>query len=270
MRSRRSVRTYDKTAIDADAMRRMEAACASLARAPFGEAARFKVVERPFERGMPVKVSDYGLIRNPRYFLMGAIKRSPMAREGYGYLLEHLVLRATDLGLGSCWMGIFNREFFADFATAENEMVPAIAVLGVTAARKQLGESFIRMGIKADTRKGWGELFFSGTFGRPLTREAAGRLAQPLEMLRLAPSSGNTQPWRVVKEEGREVLHIYLRPTKRMYYDAGLHNLDIGIAMSHLELAAREAGVHGEWRVADPGLPQPPEQTEYRVSWLTR
>jgi len=267
---RSSVRTYAEEAMDPEAMRRMEEACASLAKAPFGEAARFRVVERPFERGMPVKVSDYGLVRNPRYFLIGAIERSPMAREGYGYLMEHLVLRATDLGLGTCWMGLFNREYFKDFTTRDDELVPAIAVLGVPAERRRLGERLIRMGVKADSRRDWSELFLSDAFGTPLSRESAGRLSGPLEMLRLAPSAGNTQPWRVVKEEGRNVLHVYLRQMKQTYYDAGMHNLDIGIAMSHLELAAREAGIHGEWRVSDPDLAGLPERTEYRASWHAR
>jgi len=53
-----------------------------------------------------------------------------------------------------------------------------------------------------------------------------------------------------------------------MYYDPGLHNADIGIAMSHFELAARENGLDGRWQVSDPGLRPVPPGTEYRVSWF--
>ena len=268
IRARRSVRTYSAEAIEPGKLHLLQQACASVGEAPFGEDARFRVVDRPFERGAPVNVSDYGLQRNPRYFFTGAIKASGMALEGYGHLLEHLVLRATELGLGTCWMGYFNRGFFADFELAQDELFPATSVVGVPAERPRLGERMIRFAIRADARKEWKELFFRGAFGTPLSKAEAGDHAEPLEMLRLAPSSGNTQPWRVVKQEGEDVYHLYLRKVKQSYYDAGMHNIDIGIAMSHLELTAREMGLDGQWGVADPELRSVPNDTEYRVSWV--
>jgi nitroreductase len=268
IRSRRSVRTYSDEAIDAERMRVLREACSELGTAPFGEVARLGVVERPCRKGEAVRVSDYGLIKNPRYFLVGTITDSPTAKEDYGYLMEHLVLKATEVGLGTCWMGLFNREAFPDVRVGAGERFPAIVVTGVPTGRPRFGERVVRTMVRADRRLPWEELFFEGTHDRPLTREAAGRFAGPLDMLRLAPSAGNTQPWRVVRGRGTDAFHLYMRNNKRMYYERGLHNLDIGIAMSHLELAAREAGLEGGWRVEDPGLPAVPEATEYRVSWF--
>ena len=39
------------------------------------------------------------------------------------------------------------------------------------------------------------------SFAEPLTEEEAGDYQFPLEMLRLAPSAVNKQPWRVVADE---------------------------------------------------------------------
>jgi nitroreductase len=270
IRARMSVRTYSPVAIEPVKLDLLQQACASVGKAPFGETARFRVLDRPFERDAPVKVSNYGLQRNPRYFFAGAITASDTALEGYGYLLEHLVLRATELGLGTCWMGYFNREFFADFPVAEDELFPATCVVGVPAKRPRLQDKMIRSAIKADARRDWRELFFRGAFGTPLSKTEAGKYAEPLEMLRLAPSSGNTQPWRVVKEEGADVLHVYLKKVKQSYYNAGMHNIDVGIAMSHLELTAREMGLDGKWGCSDPGLGRVPEGTEYRVTWTAK
>jgi len=72
----------------------------------------------------------------------------------------------------------------------------------------------------------------------------------------------------VVKDPSRQTYHFFMRSTKQMYYDPGLHNADIGIAMSHFELAARENGLDGRWQVSDPGLRPVPPGTEYRVSWF--
>lgn len=43
--------------------------------------------------------------------------------------------------------------------------------------------------------------FFDGTFDAALSKEKAGSLQELLEMVRLAPSAVNKQPWRVVSKE---------------------------------------------------------------------
>jgi len=50
-------------------------------------------------------------------------------------------------------------------------------------------ETMMRKAIKADERLPFEELFFRGTFDTPLTMDRAGKLAIPLEMVRLAPSA---------------------------------------------------------------------------------
>jgi len=268
VRARRSVRTYTGGPVDAETMKKLQDSCALLDRGVFGEPARFTVVEKPFSKDQPVKLGDYGLQRNPRYFFIGAIQKGDHSRESWGYLLEQLILRATGLGLGTCWMGLFNREFFAEYKKAPEEHIPTIAVLGVPAEKPRIGERFIRMGIGSNGRKDWKTLFFQAGFDRPLAKEGAGPYAEALEMLRWAPSSGNTQAWRVVKEKDGQIYHFFLKKTKQDYYDLGLHHVDIGIAMCHFELAARESGLDGRWAVQDPRMSSAPAGTEYRVSWV--
>jgi hypothetical protein len=251
-------------------MRALAEACASLSNGLFGEKVRFKLVEKPFRKDQMVSLGDYGLQKNPRYFIIGAIGKGGMARESYGYLMEQMVLKVTELGLGSCWLGIFNRQYFSDFSSADDEIVPAIITLGIAAGKPRFGERIMRFGIGANSRKDWNELFFSGTLGQPLSREEAGPYSEPLEMLRLAPSAGNTQCWRIVKDKGANAFHFHISKRKASYYDAGLHNIDIGIAMCHFELSAREKGLAGDWKVAAPKTGALPEGTEYRVSWLPR
>jgi nitroreductase len=250
-------------AIEPGVLEQLNDTCSTATQGPLGEAASFQVIERPFKRGEPVKLGDYSLQRNPRYFFVGTIARSPTALMGYGYLMEHLVLRATELGLGTCWMGYFNREYFPELGS--DGLTPAIAVVGVPADQR-MGERVIRSFVKANKRRDWGTIFFDSAFDRPLTRSAAGKWAEPLELVRLAPSSGNTQPWRVVMGPGG-VLHFHMCIVRPRYQRKGIHDVDTGIAMAHLELAAREAGMDGEWRVEDPKLSLP-KVTEYRVSWF--
>jgi nitroreductase len=63
----------------------------------------------------------------------------------------------------------------------------------------------MRKGVKADSRLPFEELFFDGGFDKPLTKDTAGELAQVLELVRLAPSAINKQPWAfiVVTDEAK-------------------------------------------------------------------
>ena len=48
-----------------------------------------------------------------------------------------------------------------------------------------------------------------------------------------------------------------------------LQRLDLGIAMSHFELTARELSLSGRWEKRPPSLSPLPERTEYVQSWIT-
>ena len=61
----------------------------------------------------------------------------------------------------------------------------------------------MRKRLEADDRIPFEELYFEGTFGRGLTKEAAGDFAEALEMARLSPSAGNKKPWLAVMDEDK-------------------------------------------------------------------
>jgi hypothetical protein len=47
-----------------------------------------------------------------------------------------------------------------------------------------------------------------------------------------------------------------------------MQRIDMGIAMCHFELSARELGLAGRWAVSEPGIPTGDGLGEYTVSWL--
>ena len=65
-------------------------------------------------------------------------------------------------------------------------------------------------------------------------------------MVRLGPSASNKQPWRIIKNDyGYD---FYLNRTKA--YAKGPFDMqknDIGIAMCHFGLTAKEMGLKGQW-----------------------
>ncbi len=257
IRSRYSCRAYLNRRIEPAKMGELKEACTLLKQGLAGESARFQLIELDDRELMRVEPYDFSLIINPRTFIVGGIQKSPLAYETCGYLLEHLVLTAVDLNLGTCWLGYFNRGFFREIELARDEILPAVCVVGYAAEPQDISW---RMRVE--------DFFFLENFSAPAPRDLAGDYAASLDMVRLAPSSGNSQPWRIVKERDRNAFHFYKETVDRQYERKKLHNIDLGIAMCHFELAARENNLPGQWEKVTPNIRYIPPFTEYIISWL--
>jgi hypothetical protein len=188
--------------------------------------------------------------------------------------MERMILFATDLGLGTCWLGgSFTKSRFAKKITAaKGEHVPAVTSVGYVAKGHRVRQMF----SQNSHRYAWGDLFFDQAFGKPLSQDDAGAYAVPLEAVRMGPSASNKQPWRVVKDS--DVYHFYIQRSRRYGPDslpfrllgiADMQRLDAGIAMCHFELTANELGLAGGWQVNGSTIEKPDEMTEYIVSWVT-
>jgi nitroreductase len=247
----------------------------SLKTGPFNNAARFIFMADIFSgEHKDMKIGTYGIIRGANNFLAGAITKNERHLEDYGYLLEKIILFLTDNGLGTCWLGgFFNRgEFSRAMDIKPDEVVPAVTPAGYASPKKSLIHSLIRFGAGSGNRKPWGELFFEDNPDRPLEPRSAGKYSVPLEMLRLGPSASNKQPWRVIKEKGRDNFRFYLKRSTG-YYQAyrviDLQKLDVGIAMCHFELTAGELNLAGKWSVEETAA-KAVNGIEYMVSWENR
>ncbi|MBM6968144.1 nitroreductase family protein, partial [Pseudoramibacter alactolyticus] len=150
-------------------------------------------------------------------------------------------------------------------ALQADEVMPAASPVGY-AAKRSIRERAMRKAVKADTRLPFERLFFAGDFAAPLTPETAGNWADPLEMVRLAPSAVNKQPWRVVTDGQR--VHFYECRSRGISKGdvLDIQQVDLGIALCHFELAAREAALSGHFAAADPGIACP-DHTTYVLTY---
>ncbi|RPI54099.1 MAG: hypothetical protein EHM56_06580, partial [Chloroflexi bacterium] len=219
-------------------------------------------------------LGTYGFIKNARGFLVGTTCPGQKNLEDYGYRLEQAILYATDLNLGTCWLGgSFTKSSFArKISASRDERIPAVVSLGYVPDEDQARQTLVRRQVGADRRLPWEDLFFDSRFGTALARERARRYATPLEMVRLGPSASNKQPWRVVQAGG--AFHFYMQRTKgyrdglaqRLLRVEDMQRVDLGIAMCHFELTARELGLKGHWVVQEPKIEKPDALTEYTIS----
>lgn len=180
----------------------------------------------------------------------------------FGYLMEKNILMATDLGLGTCWLGgTFSSSRFAQkIALQNNEALPAVTPVGYAVPRISAIDSVIRSASGANNRTPWNSLFFNKD-DKPLSVVQASRYSTPLEMVRLAPSATNFQPWRIIKASEPDMFHFCIKraPGLKQLFSmkSDLQRIDIGIAMCHFELAAEEEGLKGNglYGKAKTGIP---------------
>jgi len=277
IRKRHSCRNYDGQPLREEDRQRVEAFLNQNRPGPFGNRVRFMLVSAGEQDRSALKgLGTYGVIRGAPAFIIGAVdQRSPQNLEDYGYLAEDIVLFATALGLGTCWLGgFFTRSTFArKMGLKDDEIIPAVISIGYAAHRLGAVNLVIRQTAGSDHRLPWSQLFFDGDFGTPLTTSRAGKFSEALEMVRLGPSASNRQPWRILGE--RSNWHFYLQRTpgyrlgiNSMLKLADLQRVDLGIAMCHFEQTAHETGLAGVWQVRDPELDLPDPLMEYSGSWV--
>jgi nitroreductase len=278
IRQRHSCRTYIKAPIDETRRSALTEFISRLPPGPFGGPGRFILAAATQEDRHELRgLGTYGFIRGAPAFIIGATAEAPLALEDFGYRMEAIILRATELGLGTCWLGgTFVRSNFArKIAARDDEIIPAVTSVGAIAGNPGGFDRTLRQHIRAADRLPWELLFFEQKFNAPLSRENAGEYALPLEMVRMAPSASNKQPWRVIRTGNR--WHFYVQRTKgyleswvirKVVGIADLQHVDLGIAMCHFELAAAHAGLAGKWEVNEPEIDKPDSLTEYAASWV--
>jgi hypothetical protein len=263
---RYSCRTYADRPLEPRLRQQLEDFLARDETGPFGARARLALIAAAPEDPDALRgLGTYGLIRDPAGYIVAAVEHTPHDMEDLGYLLERVVLYATDIGLGTCWLGgTLTRSRFADrIALRAGESLPAIIAIGHIASQPRWIDRLIRIGAGSDKREPWETLFFERTFADPLSRQEAGPYAGPLDMVRAAPSASNKQPWRIVRDDER--WHFFLQPTPG--YKPDMQRIDMGIAMCHWALTTQEYGLQGEWAVHPPSIPTPGTDTIYVATW---
>lgn len=273
---RRSVRTYNEAQISEEVYKEIGEYLKNKENleGPFGRKIKIEII--PIKNNVTdkgIKIGTYGIIKNPKAFIVGTVEKDNMALVEHGYVFEALILYLTKLDLGTCWLGgTFKRDAFGrQIDLSDNEIIPVVSPVGYIEGSGRLIESLMRFGAKSDKRKSWNELFFLGGFDKALDSEEAEKFSVPMEMVRLGPSASNKQPWRIVLSEDKSTCHFYLAQTPNY---AGnkigfeMQRIDMGIAMCHFGLSCKELNIKGNWIIKDPNILLPDNNMKYIASWV--
>ncbi|MCL2842741.1 MAG: hypothetical protein FWE28_04645 [Oscillospiraceae bacterium] len=170
------------------------------------------------------------------HFVVISGKQHPHRDLCAGFLFQQLDLYLSACGLGCCW-------------------------LGVTKGKESpFGEDDI-LAICFGTPIGPATRMRSECKRKPLAEIATGTDPR-LEAARLAPSGRNLQPWHFIVESGN--IHAYYQaPGKLWGLLYTLQPLDLGIALCHLYLATKAAGIPFQFDPAYPKAPKAPSGFAY-------
>ena len=269
IKKRFSVRTYSAQPMTEEIIEKINLYIAVLSN-PFKVQVNFVLLEAN-NAVNAAKLGTYGVIKGAGYYIGATVSDEAFALEALGYEFEKLILYLTSLGLGTCWLGgTFKRSEFAKaISVKKDEFFPAISPFGFAADKRSLTDVLVRSIAKGDSRKKWRELFFNRNFSAPLSVSDAGALEIPLEMVRLAPSASNKQPWRLVRDEN--MVHFYEHKSqgysKAFGYD--IQRIDMGIAACHFHLTAIENDIKGTFKKLPEPISDLPEDKLYIFSWVS-
>ncbi len=266
IKRRISNRTYEERSLTEEDKKKLLEFNSTLTN-PFGVEVKVQYISK--EKGADdVQLGTYGTIKGAKDFLAITVKDQPYAMEAIGYQFENLVLYATDMGIGTVWLaGTFKRKDFINaIEIGEDDLFPCICPLGYPAQKQSFLEKITKASLGSKKRKDWDKLFFLEDFTKALTKADAGIYEDALEMLRLAPSATNSQPWAVVKEGNK--FHFFCNYKNTLNDDVKkIKHIDIGIALSHFHQTAMSKGLNGNLQVEDIGF-SIPDNMHYVLSYV--
>ena len=247
IRRRKSVRTFNGEMLRKEDRQKLEQYLETLDN-PFNIPVEFRFLD----------AKEYGLsspvIVGTDLYVAAKVSRIPQSEIAYGYCFEKFCLYAEAIGIGTVMLAAtINRKAFEKaMEVRDTEVMPVASPVGYPAEKRSVREKLMRKGMKADERLPFGELFYEGTFAKSLTPEHAGQFREPLEMVRLAPSATNKQPWRAVV--CGDTVHFYEKKTKSLADNplGDIRKVDMGIALAHFDLTMKENKTDGCFVVKDP------------------
>lgn len=195
--------------------------------------------------------SDGSAITMSRQMFTGAVplyaalaaRTDNVSLEKVGYFGERLVLLATRLGLGTCWVASTYDAATTRVDLADGEALHDVVPIGYAPAKMPFKQATIRAGLRRRDKK------LADLYRGPVPFDFAPAWVRAgIEAARKGPSAVNQQVVVFSQDDVDGPVRASLTSTAR-----GVSYTDLGIAKLHFELGAASVGVGGEWGWGDGG-----------------
>lgn len=168
----------------------------------------------------------FGIVKSPHYMLFTSEKNEE-SYENIGFIGEQIVLKLTELGIGTCWIGmpLKQKEIVKMFDLKDNTFPIILIAFGYPSEEiKPVNER---------KRKKMHEIF-SGKMHKKYKSIA--------QALQAAPSAMNKQPWKVIIKN--DEWHYYIKKKNGVIKDINnkLNKINAGIGLSHILVEGAKTG----------------------------
>ncbi len=208
---RHSVRKYRQDKVDDAILNKLRSnldTYVSMGESSQGQA-RFQIIENAKDSGLGFL---WGLGRINAPYCIASIVSTKEQELEVGFALEQQVLYLTEQGIGTCWLGTFDRKVLAAQCNLQDqESVCYVVAFGYFTEKGFMNNGFRKI-VGGHKRKPFQEICLADESElNPLAKEA-------ISMAILGPSGNNAQPVRALPEEG--AIHLYQKGDA--YVDTGI------------------------------------------------
>ncbi|MDP3066803.1 MAG: nitroreductase family protein [Methanobacteriaceae archaeon] len=234
---RKSVRRYNPSPLDEKDLMEIENLLGKLEPLYPEIKTKFKVVSTEMIKTRMMK-------KAPHYLLAFSEKKEGYL-ENVGFMLQQMDLYLSQWGFGTCWQGIPKPRK----EVLESSFLNYVILLTMGKPQEALHRDITE--FKRKNIEGITDL--SDGLGL-------------LEPVRLAPSSTNSQPWYFTGDN--RLIHAYCRKSNALkaILVKKFNQIDLGIALYHLKLAADHQGKSVEFTVNNEAENNPPDGYYYVMS----
>ncbi|MCR5845153.1 MAG: nitroreductase [bacterium] len=191
------------------------------------------------EPSLPLSTKMFAGVENVQHYAALVAPDDVVWADKLGYYGEKLVLFATQLGLGTCWVAGTYDPSKTRAEVGDGERLWDVIPLGYATEKVPMKQRMIRAGIRKSDKK-LAELVDADV----AYDELPDWFKSALDSVSKGPSAVNEQPVVFVYREGEVKATL---PAKKR----DLEFNDLGIAKLHFELAAAAHGINGKWEWGD-------------------
>lgn len=259
IKDRKSVRNYTGAPLTPGQKDIIEKAIAN-ADSPFG--GHYTIRLRDYAMETDFKPGTYGVIKGAVSYLLMAVGEGERDMLSAGFAMEKVVLEAWQNGLATCWIAATFKgtDFDRDITWPEGERLRIVSPIGEASEKRSMIDRLTRTLARSNKRRPFDELFFYGDADTPMSSDC--EFGQALSMMRLAPSSTNSQPWRAVVD-GADTVHFYSASSAKVAI------LNCGIGLCHFTATEQFYGREGEFRTLHAPIIVPSDW-RYITSYIRR
>lgn len=243
----KSVRDYKKDVISSEIIKKIESYFTKSKRLikDIETEAVIKNRDEVYDKLKNIAGYNEKMIDAPHYLIFLSEEKNHYI-ENTGYMVQDIMLKAFELGVGSCWITIHDTDIIKEKLNIKSEKkLTALIALGFDKNKKKVlyentseyNPTKAQVSIVEDNvseRPRISDVVYMNKWGENADPDEIANLGllEAFFYARLAPSTKNRQPWRFIYDNGTVILAVREDPSTNDYES----KIDTGIVMLYFEL----------------------------------